>query len=633
VRALRRPGVVAVATWLLTMPVAFLLPSVVRLNPFTQRGADAPLAGLLWAALVLVLVAFRWRGPVVVGVTAGVFASFVMFVLRTALSGTPFGYEDFYGAGDRISPMGDAGRIAAMAVRYTVTWASSDGIVAGVPSEYPPLFPYTIGKVALLLDTPAWRLMGVAQALTLSASVLIGFVLWARLVAPPAALAISALGPVSFGTPTKAYEVLALAVFVPLVLTTVVRPPGGRMHWLPAGLIAGAMVLTYYAYIVFAAVGLIGLAWHTWRAETGRRTYVLYLARTAAVAAVVSAWFTLPYLWAMANGGQQIGDVYSDSKISQNPFPFLSMDPLGLVQLAGLAGLLWYARTAWWAVPLLSITAGAYAYQAISMVRWVTTAHSGLIYYTMPLISACLIAGGVLSAREAVPALARRVRRSLAARAGVAVMTVVLVAAGYAYWAEWMPVNKWQPRYDGGADPVWAVGEYHNQMAIRAQYQYFPDGTQPRYADLAEPASHTDPPGQWRLLPIEAIERAARQTRPRDVRPRTLSYDEQLFAFLPWRGYIGVDRVASYAPTRWHERHDELIRLSGITDPAAFAAASARTRFGPIDVFVLRAEGDDLVWAGLQISETLRFRRSQFAPSGFALTDVGAGTVVAVRRP
>jgi hypothetical protein len=41
----------------------------------------------------------------------------------------------------------------ADATRYTVTSAGSDGVVAGVPSEYPPLYPWLIGKAAVLPDS------------------------------------------------------------------------------------------------------------------------------------------------------------------------------------------------------------------------------------------------------------------------------------------------------------------------------------------------------------------------------------------------------------------------------------------------------------------------------------------------
>jgi hypothetical protein len=106
-----------------------------------------------------------------------------------------------------------------------------------------------------------------------------------------------------------------------------------------------------------------------------------------------------------------------------------------------------------------------------------------------------------------------------------------------------------------------------------------------------------------------------------------------LFAFLPWRGYIGVERSASGGPVRWDDRYAELTRLSEITDPAMFAQASAHTRFGPIDVFVLHSEKPDLVWRPLGLPTTLRFQPGQFDSRDFVVVDhLPGSTVVAIRR-
>ncbi|RAY17217.1 hypothetical protein DPM19_03465 [Actinomadura craniellae] len=617
-RGLRNPALVALLTWALLGPWAAALPRVLNIDPFTQRGATLPLALGGAAAALLACIALRRAGPTLIGICAGVFAAYLVLVLRTALVGTPFPYEGVDG---------DSGRVSAAVVRYSVSWATSDAIVAGVPAEYPPLFPYVVGKIAMLLDTPAWQLLAPAEIIMISGSVIAGFALWIRLTAPPAALAISALLLPAFGNPAKCYEVVALAVFVPLALLTLARPPGGRLHWLPAGLLTGVLCLTYYAYVVFAAVGLVVLGWWVWRSEPDRRAYLLHLARVTAVVAVVTAWYTIPYLIAMAQGGQQVGDMYQATEISQDPFPFLDLSPFGLVQLAGVIALLWYGRTTWWANPLLLIVAGAYAYRVIGMIRWVATAHTGLFYYTLPLISACLIAAAVLGAWEAVPALLRWARRkdvSLSAGAGVVALTVLLGYTGYSYWYVWMPANRWLATADGGAVPDWNTS---NRLAAYAHVQRLPDGRRTLHAQSASKG------GARSYLPVADIQGLVYQVRPGDERPRTLSYSEQIFAFLPWRGFIGVDRNASLGPARWVDRHNALLRLATVLDPDAFARASADTGFGPIDVFVLRRDGDSLTWKGLRVPQTVRFGRSQFASASFYVQDLPDGTTVAIRRP
>ncbi|GAA1561702.1 hypothetical protein GCM10009678_50740 [Actinomadura kijaniata] len=596
--------------------MAFVLPDRLALDPFRSQDAQLPLTVLVFTALPLLAVATRWRGPALVGAVAGLLASFAALVLRAALSGTPFGYG---------GAQGDAGRITAMATRYTATWASSDGISGEVPSEYPPLFPYLLGKAALLLDTPAWRLLGPAQCLTVSTAVVVAFVLWSRVTAPPTALVISALAPLALGIPSKAHEILALAIFVPLVLLTIAAPPRDRLGWLPAGLLASVMCLSYHAYLVFTAAGLVPLVWWTWRTAPDRRGHLRYLARVTVTLAVLTSWYTIPYLWAMAHGGQQVGDMYDSDRLSQNPFPFLEPGLDGALQAGGLLGLLWYSRSAWWARPLLALVAGAYAYQAVGMLRWTLTGHSGLYYYTLPLIKAVLTAGLVLSAATVLPRSRPRIRPVL----GVTAATVAVLFAGFTFWLYWMPAGPWSRAANG--TETWAA---RNELAVQAHVQPLPDGRLPRYGvGVPVPQGVTVPVGEWRYLPVADIERAVRRTRPDDALPRTVSFDEQVFAFLPWRGYLGVDRIGANGPLRWDDRHRTLRTLAGTTDPAAFARTSARTAFGSIDVFVLRREGSDLVWKGLMVPDTLRFRKEQFASGSFVVTELAADTTVAVRRP
>ncbi|MGH3392256.1 MAG: arabinofuranosyltransferase [Actinomadura sp.] len=611
------PSVVAVVVWLVTLPLAALVPSVADVNPFRQAGAVVPLALGGPAVAAIAGLALWRRSPVVPGIAAGVFASWTVLMLRTSWHGTPFPPGGLYG---------DAARLAAMANRYTVTSASSDGIVGGVPSEYPPLYPWLVGKAAVLLEVEAWRLLAPAAVLAVSASVVAGFVLWSRLTSPGAALAISALGLVAFGKPDKAYEVLALAVVVPMLLLTVGSPPRGRPHWLVAGLIGGVMALIYYAYLVYAALGILVLAWLTWRAAADRRAYVWYLCRVAAVMLVVSSWYLIPYASAMLRGGQQVADMFESSAVSGNPLPFLAMTPLGLAQLVGVAGLLWLRRSAWWAPPLLALVLGAYGYYMISFIRYVTTRHTGLLHYVFPLISACLLAAAVLTVVQVAPALARQAGKPFPLGSGVAVGAIAVVFSGYTYWHDNMPGTLWRPGADGRSSLDVTSGDQSNLQAARAHGQPFPDGGRPRFSDAAAPA------GRPAWFPVEPVRRAVEGVLGSGARPRTLSYDEKLFVFLPWHGYMGVDRGSAFGPARWDDRFAELTRLSTVTDPAAFAQASARTGFGPIDVFVLRRAGADLVWRPTGRTE-LRFQVGQFDPAAFVVVDdLPKNTVVAIRR-
>jgi hypothetical protein len=282
----------------------------------------------------------------------------------------------------------------------------------------------------------------------------------------------------------------------------------------------------------------------------------------------------------------------------------------------------------WWAPPLLAIVLGAYAYYLISFARFVTSGHTGLLHYVFPLISTCLLAAAVLTAVHAGPALVRRVGMPFPGGSGAAIVAIVLVFAGYTYWQHNMPVTLWTPGPTGVAAPGLTTGNLQNRQAVRAHDQPFPDGTRPRFSAAAAAGGDSPP---W--FPVGPIQRAVEGALGKGARPRTLSYDQQLFAFLPWRGYVAVDRGSASGPSRWDDRYAELTRLSGITDPAAFAQASAHTRFGPIDVFVLRRDNADLVWRPGGVATSARFQPRQFDPASFAVVDdLPANAVVMIRR-
>ena len=61
-----------------------------------------------------------------------------------------------------------------MANTYSHTWYSADGIVRSVPSNYPPLFPWLVGRTSALIHVPAWKLLGPAEAITVSFAVVAG---------------------------------------------------------------------------------------------------------------------------------------------------------------------------------------------------------------------------------------------------------------------------------------------------------------------------------------------------------------------------------------------------------------------------------------------------------------------------
>ena len=189
-----------------------------------------------------------------------------------------------------------------------------------------------------------------------------------------------------------------------------------------------------------------------------------------------------------------------------------------------------------------------------------------------------------------------------------------------------MPVNNWVATDDGSTAPGQTAQAHSNYLAAQAQGQPYPDGGATVYARSAA----QDMGGKTSWFPTTPIRRAVEKVLGKGARPRTLSYDEQLFAFLPWRGYLGVDRDASYGPVRWDARFAEVDRLSTSPD---LADDSLHTEFGPIDVFVLHREGANLVWRPLRVPEVPTFHAQQFDPARWITQELPGDTFLAIRRP
>lgn len=595
-RRARHPSVVAVVVWLLGTPVALGTPGLLDASPFGNRSWGLVFASAFLTVGVVAAVWLRWARDTLAGAAAGLLAVWVVFALRMALHGTPYGFGGL---------LGDAGRMAAMATRYTTTWASADAWVPGVVSEYPPLYPWLVGRAAVLFDMPAWRLLAIVQCVTVSAAVIVAFVLWRRLVPAWVALAIAGLCLVVTGEPRKAYEVLALFAFIPWALSTFGWPNRGRMHWLPAGIIGGLILQTYLGWFLFGALGLLAIAYLTWRREDDRRAYLWHLVKVVAVAAVTASWYLGPYAWAMLTADTNaVSDLFQPDSLNLGVFPFLESTPLAVLQLIGLAGLMWYAQTLWWAAPLLALAAGAFAYRVLSTIRYALTGHTMFFHYTANLYGTVLTIAGVLVLVHAAPRVFRRLGLTPPRRMAAAVLILAMLWVPYTYSRGWFPA---------GLSPM-------SYYTVGAHVEPVLGGGYPRYAPAAD---RTAP------FPVDQIRSRVEAVRGPGARPVTLSPDERLFAFLPWPGYLGTSRMSANSLVRWDDRAAELRQLAAVADPAAFARDSAATPFGPIDVFILTRDRDALNWTG-----GIRFQRGQFDPAQWVIAeDLPDNLVVITRRP
>ena len=610
------PSLAALIIWIVCLPVAFGLASLGPADPFLLRVAMVPVVIAIGGVIVVGIASRRLPADLASGIGAGLFGGWVAFTLRLALHGTPFGFDGL---------ASDAGRMADMANRYASTWHSADGIVPSVPSHYPPLFPWLVGRTSALINVPAWKLLGPAEAITLSFAVVAGYILWRKLLPGPLALAVTLPVLLCFSLPEKAYEILALAVFVPWAMATFGDPPRGRLHWLPAGLIGGLSIVLNWAFIIYGALGIVALAVLTWRASPDRARYVRHLVLTVIVALVVASWYLVPYLgWGFLHGSKQVDDLFQGGGIQDSPLLFLAPSPLGVLELIGVIGLLWYRGRVSWGMPLLLLTVSAYAYWLLGLASFSLTGHTLLLQDTSRLIGPMLAAAGVLTIVHTAPRIARRLSvRSVPAGLPALALCLLVVWTAITAWQGWMP---------GGPAPAGGLYQPAVSTAWNESTAAFatplPDGSYVRAA--AERGIRN----AW--FPTDPVKKDVTSVLGASATPVTLSASEQLFAFVNWPGYIAVSMGAAGTNTDWPARYAALQKLSRITDPAAFDAASARTAFGPVDVFILqRSSPTRWTWQPTDAPyPVLTFTPAQFSPHAFTVfTNLPGNFVVAVRQP
>jgi len=206
-----------------------------------------------------------------------------------------------------------------------------------------------------------------------------------------------------------------------------------------------------------------------------------------------------------------------------------------------------------------------------------------------------------------------------------------LPALGLCLLVIWTAVTAWQAWMPGG--PASATGLYQPAVstaineATNAFTTALPDGS---YSAVAPPSLHKP----W--FPTDPVKKDVASVLGASAAPVTLTTSEELFAYVNWPGYIPVSMGAAGTNTDWPARYAALRELSRVTDPAAFAAASARTAFGPIDVFILQRSGPARwTWQPAGSPDpAITFTPAQFSPDAFTVfTNLPGNYVLAVRQP
>jgi hypothetical protein len=477
-----------------------------------------------------------------------------------------------------------------------------------------------LGRLADWTGRDGWKLVGTSQAVLMSLSVLVAFLLWRRLVSDGTALLAASTLTLALSHPAKCNEVLALGVLVPWLLTSFAPPPGRRrLGAVASGVIAGLMVPWYPSLLMLSLVGVGAVLVWRWWTGGNRRDYAMHAGLTIVIGFVVASWYIVPLVLAYLRGEHQVvADLYLSTSLSTSALTMFYPGPPWLYWLwvVGLVGTVVLLRRAWWAPPIAILLAGIVALRVVVLLRFVATGHAFLLYYAPYVIRSLLAVAGVLVLVEAwnhaMARTAGRLRTPQYLTAALVVATA-LALAGSSAWSSWAPRPLGIKDAAGGHGDGSAVN-----AATLAHADRLPSGSPVRYAapDLASP------------FPATSVADAVRATLGDDADPVVLSYDQRLFAFEPWGSFLPSVRTASSALVRWDDRLDAVRRLAAATSPGEFARASKSTPFGPIDVFVLREKD------GRWYFRDVAFTPEQFAAETFAVTPGLPGrTVVAVRRP
>ncbi len=537
------------------------------------------------------------------------FAAWCGITVATNLVGTPFGYG---------SMGGDAGRMSALVTHFSTTWSPSDAADPALPPEYPPLYPMLVGRMAALTGHQAWSLLGWAQVVFISASILAAFLLWSRLVPAPVAVALSGTVLIGLNEPSKANEVFALAVFLPLVLAAFAPPKDVRaLNPFLAGLAFGLMVPLYPNFLILGILGIALVMVVGWREAEEPTTYAVHAAITVGIAALLSSWYLGPLILAYSQGKTQVvADLFKSGVLAGGQFQLFATSSVLLfgLQMAGAVGIVTLWRRAWWARPMGLLLAGVLVVKAVMLLRFVVTSHSFMLLYVPYLVRFAVAAAGVLTLWEVWRLRGSGLLERLGAPrrlTGIVAVAALVGVIAETSWAAWLPAPA------GSWDANGAAASTQVSMASRAHMEYLPSGALPR----SRARSMT--PG----LPATQIYRLIDTDLGTAADPVVLATDQRVFSFRAFRNYLPPARESSNALTRWDDRKQVLNRIARITNPDQMARALADTEFGPIDVLVLQFRSGRWMWRDVE------FSKQAFAGPRFSThTGLPGDYVVVTRR-
>lgn len=390
-----------------------------QLYALTTVGQFVCLAGLLGAGLV-------WRrGRELVAKVAGVVFLAALSVVTLAM---PLGATKLYLFGVSV----DQQFRTEYLTRLTDSAIPHDMTYLGLPPFYPPGWFWIGGRLAALTGTAGWEMFKPWAIISITAAIVVAFVLWAIMIRFELALIVS--------TATAATTLAYSSAEPYAAIITVLLPPvfvlawsglrGGSRHggWgavVGVGVFLGGAALFYTLLLGYAAftltlmalvVAVVSRAWGPLM-----RLAVIYV-----IAAAIGLIGWGPYLLAAAKGApadKGTAQHYLPIDGAQLTFPMLSVTLLGALCMVGTVWLIIRARSSVRAGALAVAVLAVYAWSLLSMVT--TLVGTTLLSFRLqPTLTVLLAAAGAFGFVEATRAIATRYQPA-AGRRILAVATTV----------------------------------------------------------------------------------------------------------------------------------------------------------------------------------------------------------------
>ncbi|MBM3692580.1 MAG: hypothetical protein FJW77_04665 [Actinobacteria bacterium] len=497
--------------------------------------------------------------------------------------------------GSRFGPLGylaDQGFRTAYLTKFGHTWSLVDHTYRDLPSFYPPLYFWLLGRAGPVVGAAPWEMLKIGMLTVAFLVPTAGWLLWRPVVGPRRAAVVVVVTSLVFQEWYVPQLWLAIVVFVPWWLHFVLgvgRDPDRRAGpgALALGVLLGAVVACTYWYVLFvAALHLVALLGTRRISRRHGRTPEPADLRAALIVlagvGVVTAPYWLPLAVSILStpGSRAMQNRYFTAGEVPFPTPFLAFDLEGFVLLAGLVGLAATAHRRRVSLHLLGLVVAAYALYLLGYVGFLADFPLDTLR-TQGLLEYLLAAGAALAAVD----LARLATATGATRRIDRTAMVMLVGLGAV---------------------VLTVA--FGQEAVRSM-------------PYVEQQRATTDPG-W----IDGFDRALAGSR---ADPVVLTDAVEIPAFLPAYLFNATNAHYSHPAARFEARADLLTRLGRERDPEAFALALLHNRYDQVDAVALRAGAGGLRYSWLDdaFPNGVRERSVTFPAAAFDQPVFSARTV------